>query len=227
MLLPLPFLLAVTVVLDPGHGGSEDGARGAVPGLLEKRATLEYARAVRARLEAAGVKVVLTRDGDTLVPIRERVRRANAVHADAFVSIHLNASPDRTQHGYETYVLARDAGEREARENAVRAASLGGDVAGIVADLGQEATEQRAARLGRAIHDRLRATLGAAGDRGCKQATLDVLKGQRAPAVLVEVGFIDHPEEGLRIVAPTLRERIAAEIAQAILDVTTGKEAAK
>jgi len=214
----LALVLALTVVIDPGHGGSENGARGAAGGVTEKKATLEYARALKARLEADGVHVVLTRDSDVLVPIRERVRRANAVHADVFVSLHLNASNDRTQRGFETYVLSREAEEREAREITTREGATGGDVAAILADVRQEAAELRAARLGRAMQDRLARALGKTFDRGLKQAALDVLKGHRAPAVLVEVGFIDHPEEGPLMLAPETVARIADALAQAILE---------
>lgn len=214
----LGLLLALTVVIDPGHGGSENGARGAVAGMTEKKATLEYARALKTRLEAAGVHVVLTRESDILVPIRERVRRANAVRADLFVSLHLNASNDRTQRGFETYVLSREAEEREAREITTREGATGGDVAAILADVRQEAAELRAARLGRAMQDRLARVLGKGLDRGLKQAALDVLKGHRAPAVLVEVGFIDHPEEGPLMVAPETVGRVADALSQAILE---------
>jgi len=216
----LALVLALTVVIDPGHGGSENGARGVLASITEKKATLEYARALKTRLEAAGVRVVLTREGDTLVPIRERVRRANAAHADVFVSIHLNASIERTQRGFETYVLSREAEEREAREIATSEGAVSGDVAAILADVRQEAAEVRAARLGRAIQDRLARVLGKAGDRGLKQAALDVLKGHRAPAVLVEVGFIDHAEEGLAMVAPDTIARVADALAQAILEAS-------
>src|SRR5512138_1917388 len=93
------------VVLDPGHGGSNTGAAGVVLGLYEKRLTLALAREVARRLEAAGLTVVLTREDDRYVSLRERVRRANASGAVLFVSIHANASPTRAQRGYETYIL--------------------------------------------------------------------------------------------------------------------------
>src|SRR5512143_2141392 len=98
-----------TVVLDPGHGGSNTGAAGVVEGLYEKRLTLALARAVAERLEAHGVQVSLTRDGDRFVTLRERVRAANLAHADVFVSLHANASPTKAQRGYETYILTPDA----------------------------------------------------------------------------------------------------------------------
>jgi N-acetylmuramoyl-L-alanine amidase len=216
--LALRLALGLLVVLDPGHGGSESGAKGVLEGVWEKRVTLAYARTLKAKLEAIGVRVVLTREDDTLVTIRERVRRANAARADAFVSIHLNASPDRTQRGYETYVLTAEAQDREAREHAQREAQERGPAAGIAADLAQEQVEARALRLGRAIQQALTKVLGKTGDRGLRQASLDVLKGHRAPAVLVEVGFVDHAEEGRMIVSTETRERVSTAVARAIVD---------
>src|SRR5262249_47879944 len=155
----------------------EEGARGVGAGVVEKRASLEYAQAVRRYLEAAGVRVVMTREADTLVPIRERVRRANAARADAFVSIHLNASNDHSQRGFEAYLLAPEAQDREARELALREAAHEGPVAAIVQDLVQEAVAARAVRVGRAVQRQLMQVVGARFDRGLKQAPLDVLKG--------------------------------------------------
>src|SRR5262245_4980208 len=97
----------LTVVLDPGHGGSNTGAAGVVEGLYEKRITVAIARRVARRLQAAGATVVLTRSTDTYVGLRERVRRASG--ADLFVSLHANASPGRSQRGFETYVLTPEA----------------------------------------------------------------------------------------------------------------------
>jgi N-acetylmuramoyl-L-alanine amidase len=82
------------VVLDAGHGGSNGGAVGAVPGLLEKHLTLALTLAVRDRLAAGGVDVLLTRDRDVTLTLRQRVALANKQAADLFVSIHANASPD-------------------------------------------------------------------------------------------------------------------------------------
>src|SRR5262245_43781638 len=110
-----PALLALTVVLDPGHGGSNVGAAGVVEGLYEKRLTLALARAVERRLVAAGVNVVLTRTDDRFTSLRERVRRSAAAGADLFVSVHANASPARSQRGFETYILTPEAVDIDAR----------------------------------------------------------------------------------------------------------------
>ena len=91
------------VVLDPGHGGSNLGAQG--PGIHEKQLTLAIANLVAAHLRDHGIDVVLTRTGDRTLTLRQRTEVANQLPADLFVSIHANASPTRTQRGYETYVL--------------------------------------------------------------------------------------------------------------------------
>jgi N-acetylmuramoyl-L-alanine amidase len=215
-------VMALTVAIDPGHGGSNVGAGGVVEGLYEKRLTLILARAVAHRLAAAGVDVVLTRTDDTFVSLRERVRRATAARADVFVSLHANASPARSQRGFETYILTPDALDVDAR--AIR----GGDgpvrpgvdeaTARVLDDVERGTALAGALRLARAIQASLADVWGKALDRGVKQAPMDVLMGHTAPAVLVEVGFIDHPVEGTELLRHEVREKIADAIAKAILD---------
>src|SRR5437868_1560579 len=108
------------VVIDAGHGGSNTGAPGLVSGAYEKRVTLAVARALVEELRARGLEVVMTRSSDEYLTLRERVRRANAAEPDCFVSLHTNASGDRSRRGVETWVLARDAAEIEARRAASR-----------------------------------------------------------------------------------------------------------
>src|SRR5687768_14647089 len=213
---------AKTVVLDPGHGGSNTGAAGVVEGLYEKRLTMVLTRAVARRLEAAGVHVVLTRQDDRYLSLRERARAANLADAAIFVSIHANASPTRAQRGYETYILTPEALSVDA------AAIRGGDgpprpgidaaTANLLDDLERAAVMLPSARLAERVQSRLAETRGAALSRGIKQASMDVLMGPTMPAVLVEVGFIDHPVEGVELLRHEVREGIAAAIAQAILD---------
>src|SRR5579859_1657231 len=94
-----------SVVIDPGHGGSNTGAAARMSGRYEKQVTLAIARELKARLEREGVRVVLTRDRDEYLTLRERARRANAARPDCFVSLHANASPDHGRRGVETWVL--------------------------------------------------------------------------------------------------------------------------
>ena len=91
-----------TVVLDPGHGGCDSGAR-AVSGMDEKKLTLDLAQRLKPLLENHGYHVVLTRTNDTFIPLGTRIAISNA-HADAiFVSLHFNASPSRAASGIEAY----------------------------------------------------------------------------------------------------------------------------
>jgi N-acetylmuramoyl-L-alanine amidase len=222
---PAPAFLAV---IDPGHGGEQEGAQ-APDGRREKDLTLQIARRVAVRLRRAGARATLTRTADTSMPLAERAALANSLQADLFVSIHLNSMPTaatrRASQGMETYFLSADATDASAsavaaRENADRLvgeAEPGADdpVAGILQDL--ENTESLAAssRLAYAIQEKLVAQSGAQ-DRGVKQAPFYVLAGARMPAVLVELGFISHGAESKKLRDPTYQERIAGAIVDGI-----------
>ena len=108
-------LAAPLVVLDPGHGGSNAGAQGAVSTLHEKQLTLAIANQVAAKLRDKGIAVQLTRTDDRTLTLRQRTEIADRANADLFVSIHANASPTRTQRGYETYVLTPRGGDIDGR----------------------------------------------------------------------------------------------------------------
>ena len=113
--LPLPTPGVRTIVIDPGHGGDEDGAKGA-RGTLEKTLTLAVARRVKSGLETRlGARVLLTRDDDRTLPLDERAAFANNNKADVFVSLHANASLRRTAAGAEVFFLSLDRADEEAR----------------------------------------------------------------------------------------------------------------
>jgi len=219
---------AFVAVVDPGHGGAQEGAASPA-GELEKDVALDVARRVADRLKRLGAKVILTRTGDIEVPLANRAAVATAVRADLFVSIHLNSMPTpelrRTTRGVETYFLSADATDAHAtavaaRENADRlagepAVDPADPVGAILMDLQSADALQESSRLAYAVHGRLVEELGAE-DRGVKQAPFYVLAGARMPAVLVEVGFISNPEEAERLRAPGYRDRIAQAIADGV-----------
>lgn len=213
-----PFVVA----LDPGHGGTNLGAPGQCLGLYEKRVTLEIARRVRRRLSGErGLKVVLCRDSDVLVPVRARVRCANESGARLFLSLHANASQEATrgaQRGFEIYVApATDVAKDVAAE--VIKAPRAADAAWAAHRRRTTAAEALAAA--RRLEWQLADVLGAEHDRGIKQtgAFLDVLQGLTMPAVLVEVGFLDHEEEGAQLATEEGWERVAGALAKAISDL--------
>jgi N-acetylmuramoyl-L-alanine amidase len=210
------------VVLDPGHGGSNTGAQGAVPGLHEKQLTLALANQVAARLREHGIAVQLTRDDDRTLTLRQRVARADAVAADLFISIHCNASPTRTQRGYETYVLTTkgvDVDGRALRADVVTPRpGVDPDIARVLDDVERGASQWEAAELAARIQHAIRDRRGPDGDRGVRQDAPHVLLGATMPAVLVEVGFIDHPVEGHELADPAVQAQLANALAEAIED---------
>lgn len=212
------------VVVDPGHGGDQTGALGP-KGIREKNLALAIAKKVKAQLEKElQATVILTRDRDALVHLSERVVLANNKHPELFISIHANSMPTASQRrlnqGIETYFLSaaasgEDAKTVAARENA-EAATQPKDASRdtlsfILADLQRSETHVDSSRLAYAVHEALILETGAQ-DRGVQQAPFYVLMGLEAPAVLVEVGFVSHPDE-----AKALSDgRYQAKLARAI-----------
>src|SRR5438270_1947456 len=152
------------VVIDAGHGGSNTGAPGLVAGDYEKRVTLAVARALADELRARGFAVVMTRERDEYLTLRERVRRANAGEPDCFVSLHTNASGDRSRRGVETWVLARDAAEIEARRAASRERD---EVRSMLKELELLDAARASAQLARALQSAVVAATGEQ-DRGVR-----------------------------------------------------------
>ncbi|MEI6201571.1 MAG: N-acetylmuramoyl-L-alanine amidase, partial [Enhydrobacter sp.] len=121
------------IALDPGHGGPDPGALG-VSGTQEKGVVIRVARELQAQLQLGGkYKVMLTRAGDTFVPLRERVARAQEAKADLFLSIHADSHPDPYVRGASVYTLSEEASDREAAALAARENRADSVVAKMVA----------------------------------------------------------------------------------------------
>ncbi|HEX2756976.1 MAG TPA: N-acetylmuramoyl-L-alanine amidase, partial [Thermoanaerobaculia bacterium] len=211
-------------VLDPGHGGVEEGAKGP-GGLLEKDATLALTKAIQEVLQRRGYRVVTTRLSDATVGLDDRAAQANAAKADVFLSIHCNASRAATAHGTEVYYLSLDASDRAAAllaesENATLAATPDTaeknaavrDLDLILWDLAQNQHLSASARLAEIVQADFNRLLGIT-TRGVKQAPFRVLVGVNAPAVLVEVAFITNPDEETRIGSDEFRRQTAETLA--------------
>jgi N-acetylmuramoyl-L-alanine amidase len=215
---------AFTIVIDPGHGGDEEGAHGPA-GLREKDVTLDIARRLRDRLQHdAGTAVILTREDDRKVPLDDRTAIANHARADLFVSIHANSSRRDSAHGSETYFLSYQATDDEARNVAAvenNPVQLDQGVPGqqslemVLWDLAQSAYLKESSDLAEMIQSRLNETLGVR-NRGIKQAPFRVLMGATMPAVLVEVAFISSPEEEKGLREPAFKDRIAEAVADSV-----------
>ncbi len=222
---------ASVIVLDPGHGGDEFGARHG--GLKESILTLDMSRRVLAALRRRlpGARVLLTRERDEIVSLEERVAFANAVQADLFVSIHLNAADDDVERGgVATFVLDttndRQALRLAARENNTTSGQVS-ELAHTLADLhraGQSAESRTLAALvqrGTLIGGRT--ILPELPDRGVKSAMFYVLVGARMPAVLVEASFLNQEEENHALATEAYRQALSEGIAEGIARYAHGE----
>ncbi len=216
-----------TVVIDAGHGGDDEGAKGQ-SGLLEKDLVLDVAGRLAKRLRTHGLRVVLTRRDDRFVPLEVRTAVANDARGDLFLSIHANAAPSVKARGIETYFLALEASDAAAsriarRENQAFGASHNGMGAGgdpllaILGDLMATEHMEESDQFARMALSRL-APLGSARGRGVKQAPFVVLAGVQMPASLVEIGFLTNPEEERALRRTERRQRIVDALAQAVME---------
>ncbi|HSK78468.1 MAG TPA: N-acetylmuramoyl-L-alanine amidase [Thermoanaerobaculia bacterium] len=209
-----------TIVIDPGHGGTETGAIGP-SGMPEKELTLILARDLEARLESSlPVRVVLTRNEDANVPHDTRAAIANQNQADLFISIHLNSSLGSGAHGAETYFLSLGAGKPEHEGQDSEDAAAGDDVASsdldlILWDLAQSQHLEESQKFANLVQRELNEALQLK-DRGVKQAPFRVLKGAAMPAVLVELGFINNPEEEKKLQDGGYRADLIDALARAV-----------
>jgi N-acetylmuramoyl-L-alanine amidase len=209
-----------TIVIDAGHGGQEDGARGP-DGTLEKNVTLGVARRLKAALEARlGVRAILTRESDTTVGLDERAALANNNKADVFVSLHANASVRPSASGAEVFYLSLE----EYGDQALRVAKgetealpvLGGgtrDIEVILWEMAQARYIEQSAALAQEVEAALRERVPMS-PRAIQQAPFRVLVGANMPAVLVEMGFISNPDQEKQLASDTFQ----ASIVQALVD---------
>jgi len=222
---PVPEAPAVrTVVIDPGHGGDDVGAKGP-GGTLEKDVTLAIARKVRSAVaNTLGVQAFLTRDKDQEIALDERAAFANNYKSDLFISIHANASRAQGARGSEVYFLSYQASDDESRRVAAQeggavpvgaSAPPGSDVALILWDMAQAEHLEESSSLASRIQEELAEVTGSQG-RGVKQAPFRVLVGASMPAVLVEVAFISNSEEEKLLTSEAYQAKIAAAVVRGI-----------
>jgi len=215
------------VMLDPGHGGTNRGAHGKAIRTYEKHLTLKICKLAATALKKMRPRwrVLLTRKDDRYLTLNQRVRVANKAGADLFISVHLNASPAASQHGFETFILSKDASDKEAArlaaaENAEPTPEKPGEagvVAQILGDLRQTAAHAGSLRLARLLQREMSVVRGPTLDRGVKQAPFDVLLGLKMPGALLETGFIDHDEEGAQMATAAVQLGIARAVALAVI----------
>ena len=203
-------LMSFTVVIDAGHGGNDAGAIGLVKGVKEKDLNLNVAQrlATKIRQQCPEVKVVMTRDTDVFLPLQQRADIANKNHADLFISIHTNAAENRNAQGAETFILGTDRMEDNLdvamRENAVmkleddQTVYQGFDPNSIesyiIFELMQDHNMESSVKLAGLIQKQFRTTAKRI-DKGVHQAGFLVLRATSMPSVLVELGYLNNPND--------------------------------
>jgi N-acetylmuramoyl-L-alanine amidase len=218
------------VVIDPGHGGKDPGARG-LRGLVEKDVVLNVSKLLAARLRGDGVEVFLTRRDDRFLSLEERTAIANSQGADLFLSVHANASSNTALRGVEIYYLNntdnRGTLRLAAMENNLRwdphDPKLAGeipDLSYILSDLRQtykvEESKQLAEQLQGAVVSRLAAEWEGVEDLGVKEGPFYVLVGAYMPCVLVEVSFLTNSVDGRRLGTAKYQRALAEGIYEGV-----------
>jgi len=195
----------------------------------EKDVTLQVARRLRDALETGGhYRVVMVREGDEFLRLRERVRRARVSGADVFLSLHADSNPDPDLHGASVYTLSDRASDREAallaqRENRVDALvgvemETADDVmASILIDLAQRVTRNESNLLAQVLVARL-AEQTTLLNHSHRQAGFAVLTAPDVPSVLVELGHLSNPHDARRLATADYQERLAGAVAAAVDD---------
>jgi N-acetylmuramoyl-L-alanine amidase len=209
-----------TVVIDPGHGGDEAGAKGS-NGALEKDITLAMAKRLRTTIESRlGLKVYLTREDDRTMSLDERAAFANNHQADVFLSLHANAALRPTLKGAEVYHLLVEGADVIARKRAdddqTTLPALGGSTRALTLipwDAAQARHQERSTVLADLLVQALAARVEM-NPRAIQQAPFRVLVGANMPAALIEIGYLTNVDQETQLGSAEYQDLVA----QALLD---------
>ncbi len=213
-----------TIVIDPGHGGSDPGAPGYFKNVWEKDIVLKLAKklavVLRDRLKC---NVTLTRSTDKKLTLEERTAIANTKRADLFISLHCNAAKNRRLRGIETYILNLATDDQAiavaARENATSRKNIS-DLEYILSDLMKHAKIEESTRLANVVQTSFVKGMKKKYDKinnlGVKQAPFYVLLGARMPSILVEASFLSNKTECKRLMTDSYQAQIAQSIADGV-----------
>lgn len=215
------------IVIDPGHGGVDPGALG-VSGTYEKDLALAYGMELKRQLEENGnFRVVMTRDHDIFLRLRDRIEVAQRAKGDLFLSLHANTNPSGKVRGAAIYTLSEDASDTEAealaaKENkadviaGVDLSDQNEDVSKILIDLAQRETMN----LSKQFANRLVEEMGretALLRKTHRFAGFAVLKSPTVPSILVEIGYMSHPTEEKQLLDPDHQARTMGALVKAIV----------
>ena len=216
------------IVLDPGHGGHDPGNLGGVKvnGISEKNVTLSAARNIKRILEASGrYRVIMTRDRDIFLKLRDRSRVAHQHNADLFISVHADAFRSSSVRGATIYTLTEKASDREAallaaRENksdiiaGVDLEEEPDEVQSILIDLVKQETMNLSNRFAGELSKELKKEI-VVRKRSLRSANFGVLKGIDVPSVLVEMGYLTNPTDAKLLMQKETQDKIGRSVLRA------------
>jgi len=215
------------IVIDPGHGGIDPGALGSTT--MEKNITLAVAKQLQKTLLATGrFRVVLTRDKDVFIPLRDRFKIARDKGADLFISLHADSNPGTSARGASVYTLSDKASDAEAEAlatkenksdviNGVDLSQQSQTVSGILIDLAQRETINMSSRFASILVGDLRNDTMML-QNSHRFAGFAVLKAPDVPSVLLEMGYISTPEDERLLTDANHQKKLAESITHAIED---------
>jgi N-acetylmuramoyl-L-alanine amidase len=217
------------IVIDPGHGGPDTGAKVADGEIMEKHMVLDFSMTLRDQLEKSGkYRVVLTRVDDTFIPLGERVKMARQRQAALFISIHADSLPkaEGDVQGATVYTLSDKASDSEAaklaesenRSDVVAGIDLSrepGDVADILIDLAQRETKGFSHQFARTLVGEMKTAMRL-HKKPLKSASFVVLKAPDVPSVLVELGYMTNKQDLKLLMSEGWRAKAAESMVQAV-----------
>ncbi len=214
-----------TIMIDPGHGGTDSGAIGSM-GSMEKDLTLDIAKRLRTRLaQYHNFRVIMTREDDRTISLNRRVELAKESKADLFISVHLNYVPSKPINIIETYYFGPSDDKivlnLAEKENAGSEYGLG-EFKKMIEKIGETMKLQESQDLAASIQHKLFANSRSRNneilDYGVKRAPFVVLLGSEVPAVLVEVSCLSNRKEEIELNTALHRDNIASYLESGVLD---------
>ncbi len=224
---------AYTILIDPGHGGDDDGAKAAFdlsknrddktkmePDVFEKELALTISKKLMNLLKDE-YTVFLTRTIDRTITLDERAEMANKIQADLFISVHLNSSLDSSSHGHEIYYLDNHNDVGAKRVEQLENINTKGEqmiVQKILIDLVVERTASISKRLADDVQDALKLVMKRFGitNRGAKPGLFYVLALSKRPAILLEVGFMSNGEELKKMISEEFQNSYVKAVASGV-----------
>ena len=215
-------LTVKTILLDPGHGGRDPGAK--ANGVVESKLVMKLSSMVEKRLKKRGFNVSYTRDKDVFIALEKRTETANRRKVDLFISIHVNANTDTSVSGLEVYYLdqarTKSAERVAARENGVSVKAIS-DLQVIISDLGFNTKMKESRELsGDVLKSMVRQVKSGgftARSNGVRSAPFYVLMGAKMPSILIELGYLSHKGDAEYLKNDKYLERLADGIVEGIV----------